>query len=105
MSHLAIKMVYKNLIVYTSNDRKRLSVRLMKTGIKNKTEFNLKQSDVSEIIQMALSDHIAFDDIYTQFGLNENAVKKIMRNNLKFSSYKAWRKRVSVFAKRRQFYK
>ena len=105
MSHLAIKMVYKNLIVYTSNDRKRLSVRLMKTGIKNKTEFNLKQSDVSEIIQMALSDHVAFDDIYTQFGLNENAVKKIMRNNLKFSSYKAWRKRVSVFAKRRQFYK
>ena len=71
----------------------------------DKTELQLTQSDVSEIIQMALSDHVAFDDIYTQFGLNESAVKKIMRNNLKFSSYKAWRKRVSVFAKRRQFYK
>ena len=78
----------------------------MKTDIKkDKTELKLKQSDVSEIIQMALSDHVTFDDIYMQFGLNENAVKKIMRNNLKFSSYKAWRKRVSVFAKRRQFYK
>lgn len=78
----------------------------MKTDIRNdKTALQLKQSDISEIIQMALSDHVAFDDIYTQFGLNENAVKKIMRNNLKFSSYKAWRKRVSVFAKRRQFYK
>ena len=78
----------------------------MKTDIKkDKTELKLKQSDVSEIIQMALSDHVAFDDIHMQFGLNENAVKKIMRNNLKFSSYKAWRKRVSVFAKRRQFYK
>ena len=78
----------------------------MTTDIKkDKTELQLKQSDVSEIIQMALSDHVAFDDIYKQFGLNENAVKKIMRNNLKFSSYKAWRKRVSVFSKRRQFYK
>jgi uncharacterized protein (TIGR03643 family) len=78
----------------------------MKTDIKKtKSELRLSQSDLSEIIQMALSDHVAFDDIYAQFGLNESSVKKIMRNNLKFSSYKAWRKRVSVFAKRRQFYK
>ena len=78
----------------------------MKTDIKKpKSERQLSQSDLSEIIQMALSDHVAFYDIYMQFGLNESAVKKIMRNNLKFSSYKAWRKRVSVFAKRRQFYK
>ena len=94
------------IVVHKRETWQDLSVRLMKTDIKkDKTELQLKQSDVSEIIQMALSDHIAFDDIYTQFGLNENAVKKIMRNNLKFSSYKAWRKRVSVFAKRRQFYK
>lgn len=94
------------IIVHKRDTWQDLSVRLMKTDIKkDKTELKLKQSDVSEIIQMALSDHVAFDDIYMQFGLNENAVKKIMRNNLKFSSYKAWRKRVSVFAKRRQFYK
>ena len=94
------------IIVHKRDTWQDLSVRLMKTDIKkDKTELRLKQSDVSEIIQMALSDHVAFDDIYMQFGLNENAVKKIMRNNLKFSSYKAWRKRVSVFAKRRQFYK
>ena len=78
----------------------------MKTDIKKtKSELQLSQSDLSEIIQMALSDHVAFDDIYVQFGLNENSVKKIMRSKLKFSSYKAWRRRVSVFAKRRQFYK
>ena len=94
------------IIVHKRDTWQDLSGRLMKTDIKkDKTEPKLKQSDVSEIIQMALSDHVAFDDIYMQFGLNENAVKKIMRNNLKFSSYKAWRKRVSVFAKRRQFYK
>ena len=78
-----------------------MNLELKKTTIHE----SLSSSQVSELIQMALSDHVAFDDIYTQFGLNENAVKKIMRSNLKFSSYKAWRKRVSVFAKRRQFYK
>ena len=78
----------------------------MKASVKKPNSLHqLDQADVNEIIQMALSDHVAFDDIYMQFGLNESDVKKIMRNNLKFSSYKAWRKRVGVFAKRRQFYK
>ena len=78
----------------------------MNTDIKkvNRT-FQLDQSDVSEIIQMALSDHIAFDDIFTQFGLKENDVKKIMRNNLKTGSYRTWRKRVREFSARREFYK
>ena len=68
-------------------------------------ELQLSQSDISEIIQMALSDHVAFDDIYSQFGLKETDVKKIMRKNLKLASYKTWRKRVQSFAKRREFYK
>ena len=78
----------------------------MNTDIKKvNREFQLDQSDVSEIIQMALSDHIAFDDIFTQFGLKENDVKKIMRNNLKTGSYRTWRKRVREFSARREFYK
>ena len=78
----------------------------MNTGIKKVNRaFQLDQSDVSEIIQMALSDHIAFDDIFTQFGLKENDVKKIMRNNLKTGSYRTWRKRVREFSARREFYK
>ena len=68
-------------------------------------ELQLSQSDISEIIQMALSDHVAFDDIYSLFGLKETDVKKIMRKNLKLASYKTWRKRVQSFAKRREFYK
>ena len=68
-------------------------------------ELQLSQSDISEIIQMALSDHVAFDDIYSLFGLREADVKKIMRKNLKLASYKTWRKRVQSFGKRREFYK
>ena len=72
---------------------------------KLKSSFQLEQSDISEIIQMALSDHVTFKDIYSIYGLKETEVKKIMQKNLKFASYKAWRKRVSAFSKRRQFYK
>ena len=72
---------------------------------KNKIHGSLSSSQVSELIQMALSDHITLDDIYKQFGLKEADIKKIMRANLKFSSYKAWRKRVSTLSKRREFYK
>ncbi len=83
-----------------------MSALSMNTDIKKvNREFQLDQSDVSEIIQMALSDHIAFDDIFTQFGLKENDVKKIMRNNLKTGSYRTWRKRVREFSARREFYK
>ena len=65
----------------------------------------LDHSDVSEIIQMALSDHVTFDDIFAQFGLKESDVKKIMRSNLKTGSYKAWRNRVREFSAKREFYK
>ena len=77
-----------------------------KTCIKKvNRKCQLSHSDVSEIIQMAISDHVAFDDIFTQFGLKENEVKKIMRKNLKTGSYRTWRKRVREFSARREFYK
>ena len=72
---------------------------------KTKIHESLSSSQVSELIQMALSDHVTFDDIYNQFGLKESDIKKIMRRNLKFASYRTWRKRVSTFSKRREFYK
>jgi uncharacterized protein (TIGR03643 family) len=62
-------------------------------------------SEVSEIIEMALSDHISFGQIEKQFGIKEKDVKKLMKKNLKEGSYKAWRKRVRVFSDRRNNYK
>lgn len=65
----------------------------------------LESSEISEIIEMALSDHVSFDQIQSQYGLRENEVKKIMKTNLKVGSYKAWRKRVREFSSRREHYK
>ena len=65
----------------------------------------LESSEISEIIEMALSDHVSFDQIQSQYGLRENEVKKIMKTNLKVGSYTAWRKRVREFSSRREHYK
>jgi len=55
----------------------------------------MNQSDISRIIEMTWEDRTPFDAIEIQFGLNEQAVKELMRANLKLSSYQSWRKRVS----------
>ena len=60
---------------------------------------------ISEVIQMALSDHDSFDAIRTLHGLGPDAVKTLMRENLKTGSYRAWRKRVRQFSDRRERYK
>ena len=54
-----------------------------------------KLTETSRIIEMAWEDRTTFDSIKDQFGLSESEVIKIMRKNLKKSSFKMWRKRVS----------
>ena len=51
--------------------------------------------DIDRIIEMAWEDRTSFDAIYKQFNVQEKEVIKIMRSNLKKSSFKLWRKRVS----------
>ena len=65
----------------------------------------LESYEISEIIEMALSDHVSFNQIQKQYGLREDEVKKIMKTNLKVGSYKAWRKRIHKFSSRREYYK
>jgi len=55
----------------------------------------LSKSDIDRIIEMAWEDRTTFDAIETQYGLKEQEVKELMRENLKSSSYKLWRKRVN----------
>lgn len=62
-------------------------------------------SQISEIIELALSDHVSFTTISAQHGVSPDQIKAIMRNNLKPGSYKAWRKRVRDFGDRREHYK
>ena len=68
-------------------------------------EQKFSEAELSEIVQMALSDHVSFNDISSQYGLTEKDVVKLMRENLKKGSYRAWRKRVNTFGARREFYK
>lgn len=70
-----------------------------------KTTAALRPEDVSDIIQMALSDHVLFENIEQLYGLKESQVVRLMRANLKAGSYRAWRKRVHDFGTRREFYK
>ena len=70
-----------------------------------KIEKIFSESEKSEIIELALSDHASFQNIQDLYGIGEKDVKKLMRENLKEGSYKAWRKRVRVFSDRRSIYK
>ena len=65
----------------------------------------MKDSAVSEIIEMALSDHVSFANIKSQYDLSEKEVKSLMRRELKVGSYKAWRKRIKDMSSRREHYK
>ena len=65
----------------------------------------LSETDISEVIEMALSDHVSFSYIQTLHGLREAEVKQFMRKTLKAGSYRAWRKRVNDFGSRRAHYK
>lgn len=49
--------------------------------------------DLDRIIGMAWEDRTPFSAIEIQFGLSEKEVIKLMRRNLKESSFKLWRKR------------
>lgn len=55
--------------------------------------FNERELD--RIIEMAWEDRTPFEAILFQFGLPEKDVIKVMRGNLKESSFKRWRKRVN----------
>ena len=54
----------------------------------------LTKTHIDRIIEMAWEDRTPFDAIELQFGIKENEVRKIMRDNLKRSSFELWRKRV-----------
>ncbi len=66
---------------------------------------DLSEGVLSEIIEMALSDHVPFDTIRKLHGVTPDQVKVIMRSNLKAGSYRTWRKRVRDFGDRRAVYK
>jgi uncharacterized protein (TIGR03643 family) len=73
--------------------------------IKAMNETKLSEAEVSAIIEMALSDHVSFANIEREYSLSDSQVKELMRDSLKPSSYRTWRKRVRQFSDRRENYK
>ncbi|MEM6839858.1 MAG: TIGR03643 family protein [Cyanobacteria bacterium P01_C01_bin.120] len=55
----------------------------------------LSSDDRNRIIEMAWEDRTPFDAIELQFGLQEKDVITLMRREMKPSSFRMWRKRVS----------
>ncbi len=56
---------------------------------------NTIDPDISAIIEMAWDDETSFDAIEAQTGLKEKQVIAIMRQEMKPSSFRMWRKRVT----------
>ena len=58
--------------------------------------FNiLSELSIDDIITMAWCDKTSFEMIQQQTKLSGDQVKRIMKKNLKPSSYKVWRERVT----------
>ena len=73
--------------------------------IKSYMSKEFTETDISEIIQMALADDVSFEAINLQYAISEDRVKKIMKKNITNNSYRHWRKRVKLFSERRKHYK
>ena len=56
---------------------------------------SLQSSTIDRIIEMAWEDRTSFEAIQYQFGLSEKDVIALMRNEMKSSSFRMWRKRAS----------
>lgn len=57
--------------------------------------WELTDAELDRVIQMAWEDRTSFDAIRAQFGLVPGDVIKLMRQELKSSSFKVWRKRTA----------
>ena len=53
------------------------------------------KNNIDSIIKLAWHDKSSFEKIYRLYGVSEKEVILIMRKNLRPSSFKIWRKRVS----------
>ena len=57
--------------------------------------MTLTDDQTDRIIQMAWEDRTPFDSIEAQFGLTPGDVIKLMRSELKASSFRLWRARTT----------
>jgi uncharacterized protein (TIGR03643 family) len=56
---------------------------------------NLDSETIDRVLEMAWEDRTPFEAIAVQFGLQEKQVIALMRREIKPSSFRLWRRRVS----------
>jgi len=75
--------------------------------MKHQSLTTLDSETIDRVIEMAWEDRTPFEAIAHQFGLQEKEVIALMRQHMKASSFKMWRKRVTgrrtKHAQRRDF--
>ena len=57
---------------------------------------NLDLKTIDRVVEMAWEDRTPFNAIETQFGLKEKQVIALMRREMKPSSFRMWRQRVTA---------
>lgn len=57
--------------------------------------MELTTKDIDRIVEMAWEDRTPFDIIKKNYGLTEGETIKLMRKEMKRSSYEMWRKRMT----------
>ena len=62
--------------------------------MKIQEKYELTERDVDRIVEMAWEDRTPFEAIEFQFGVPEKDVIQLMRQEMKRSSWRMWRKRV-----------
>ncbi len=68
----------------------------------NKLFEHLTEKDTDRVIEMAWEDRTPFEAIKYQFNLTEAEVIVLMRNKLKPSSWRLWRKRAQKISLKHQ---
>ena len=79
-----------------------LAYMLAEDELKEIPTETLTAKDIDRIIEMAWEDRTPFEAIEYQFGLTESDVRKLMKAQLKFRSYKIWRIRVEACTTKHQ---
>ena len=69
--------------------------------LKKKTN-KLSQEQISDIISLALSDDVSFDNIKKMYDINSDEIKRVMKDNVSFGSYKRWRERVKKIHRKKK---
>ncbi len=69
------------------------------------TTVMLTPEETDRVIEMAWEDRTPFEAIEYQFGLSESEVIRLMRSELKRSSFNLWRKRVNEGVSQKHLHK